>query len=95
MLLDDFHGTAAENIEAERIFREYANGFTREREELGCASTMYHRIHTEDDLPVSQHHRHIPPKQFEEVKEHLQDLLEKGVIQPRQSDYASPIVLVR
>ena len=43
-------------------------------------STMHNRIHTEDDLPVSECHRWIPPNQFEEVNEHLQDLLEKGVI---------------
>ena len=93
-LLDDFPGTAAEKKQAERIFQEYTDGFIQEGEELGCTSTMHHRIHTEDDLPVNQRHRCIPPNQFEEVKEHLQDLLEKGVIRPSQSDYASPIVLV-
>ena len=29
------------------------------------------------------------------MKQHLQELLKKGVIRPSQSDYASPIVLVR
>ena len=95
VLLDDFPGTAAEKREAERILREYADVFTREGEELGCTSTMHHRIRTEDDVPVNQRHRRIPPNQFKEVKQHLQELLKKGVIRPSQSDYASPIVLVR
>ena len=56
---------------------------------------MHHRIDTEDDVPVNQRHRPIPPNQFEEVQQHLQELLRKGVIRPSQSDYASPIVLVR
>ena len=60
--------------------------FTQEGKELGCTSIMYHRIHTEDDLPVDQRHRCILPNQFEEVKEHLQDLLEKGDIKPSQSN---------
>ena len=55
---------------------------------------MHHRIHTEGDVPVNQRHRQIPPNQFEEAKQHLQELLKKGVIQPSQCDYASPIVLV-
>lgn len=55
---------------------------------------MHHRIHAEDDIPVNQRYRRIPPNQFEEVKEHLQVLMERGVIRPSQSDYASPIVLV-
>ena len=95
VLLDNFHGTEAERREAERIFREYSDVFSRKREELGCTTTVHHRIHTEDDIPVNQRYRRIPPDHFEEVKEHLQVLLEREVIRPSQSDYASPIVLVR
>ena len=95
VLLDNFPGTEAERREAERIFREYADVFSHKGEELGCMTTVHHRIHTEDDIPVNQRYRRIPPNQFEEVKEHLQVLLERGVIRPSQSDYASPIVLVR
>ena len=83
VLLDDFSATAAGKREAERIFQEYADVFTQEGEELDCTSTMHRRIHTEDDIQVNQSHRHIPPNQFKEVKEHLQDLLERGVIRPR------------
>lgn len=93
--LDHFPGTAAEKREAERIFRRYADVFPRKGEELGCTTTVHHRIHTEDRIPVNQRYRRIPPNQLEEVKEHLQVLLERGVIRPSQSDYASPIVLVR
>ncbi|XP_048576473.1 uncharacterized protein LOC125558952 [Nematostella vectensis] len=94
-LLDGFPGTEEDRREAQRIFKEYADVFSREGEELGCTSTIQHRIHTEDDITVNQRHRRIPPNQFEEVKEHLQVLLDRGVIQPSQIDYASPIVLVR
>ena len=78
VLLDDFPGTAAEKREAERIFREYADIFTREGEELGCTSTMHHRIHTEDDVPIYQRHRWIPPNQFEEVKQQSAGTAEEG-----------------
>lgn len=93
--LEGFPGNREERTEAARIFREYADVFAREGEELGCTSTVRHRINTEDDVPVSQRHRRIPPNEFKEVKDHLQKLLDKGVIKPSQSDYASPIVLVR
>ena len=46
-------------------------------------------------VKVNQRHRRIPPNQLTEVKEHLQELLDKGVIRPSQSNYASPVVLVR
>ena len=44
---------------------------------------------------MNQRHRRIPPNQLTDVKELLQDLLEKGVIKPSQSNFASPIVLVQ
>lgn len=58
-----------QNRGAERVFQQYAV-FTGEEEELGCTSLMYHRIQREDDLPVDQRHRCIPPNQLE-LKEHL------------------------
>ena len=56
---------------------------------------IQHQIPTCDDIPVNQRHRRIHPNQLAEVKQHLQDLLDKGVIRPSQSNYASSIVLVR
>ena len=56
---------------------------------------IQHQIPTCDDILVNQLHRRIPPNQLTEVKEHLQELLDKGVIRPSQSNYASPVVLVR
>ena len=93
--LEDFQGTEKEKAHALQIFKKYADVFAQEGEELGCTPTVRHRIHTEDDVPVNQRYRRIPPNQFDEVKKHLQQLLDKGVIRPSQSDYASPIVLVR
>ena len=59
--------------------------FSRKGEKLGCTTTVHHRIHTPDDIPVNQRYRRIPLSQFKEVTEHLRVLLERGVIRPRQS----------
>ena len=93
--LEDFPGTAAEREETRRMFAGYADVFAKDGEGLGCTPTLQHRITTADDIPVAQRHRRIAPNQLSEVKKHLQELLEKGVIKTSQSDYASPIVLVR
>ena len=53
---------------------------------LARERSLDHRIHTEDDIPVNQQYRRIPPNQFEEVKKQVQVLLERGVIRPGQSD---------
>ena len=93
--LEDFPGTPDEKQEALRIFTTYSDMFTSEGNSLGRTTTIQHQIPTCDDIPVNQPHRRIPPNQLAEVKQHLQDLLDKGVIRPSQSNYASPIVLVR
>lgn len=48
-----------------------------------------------DETPVSQPYCRIPPNQYKEVKEHISELLRKGVIQENSISYASPVVLVR
>lgn len=93
--LDNFQGTEAQKQEALQLFAEYSDVFVREGEDLGCTTTVRHKIQTADDMPVAQRHRRIPPNLLAEVKQHLQELLDKGVIVPSESDYASPIVLVR
>ena len=92
--LEDFPGTPAKKQEALRIFNTYSNVFASEGNSLGRTTTIQHQIPTCDNIPVNQPHRCIPPNQLAEVKQHLQDLLDKGVISPSQSNYASPIVLV-
>ena len=93
--LTDFPGMPAEKQEALRIFTSYADIFARDGEVLGCTMTIQHTIPTSDDIPVAQCHRWIPPSHLMEVKQHLQERLDKGVIALSQSSYTSPIVLVR
>ena len=64
-------------------------------DDLGYTETVKHRIRTEDDIPVAQPNRIIPPNQYQEVNDHIQKLLDTSVIRESHSPYASPIVLVR
>ena len=79
--------------EALRIFTSYADVFSSEENSLGRTTKIQHQILTCDDMAVNQRHRRIHRNQLAEVKQHLQDLLDKGVIGPSQSNRA--IVLVR
>ena len=79
----------------EKLLQRHKEVFVSERSPLGCTDTVRHHIRTTDDIPISQPYRRIPPQLFEEVRNHLNDLLKKGVIQESESAYAAPIVLVR
>jgi transposase InsO family protein len=78
-----------------QLLKKYSHVFSQHKDDLGHTTTIKHRIITKDELPVRQPYRMIPPSQLEEVRQHLSDLLNTGVISESQSPYASPIVLVR
>ncbi|KAK3720968.1 hypothetical protein QZH41_006537 [Actinostola sp. cb2023] len=69
--------------------------FSQGANDLGCTSAVKHRIKLNDNIPFKQRHRRIPPAQYEEVRQHLKDMLECGVIRKSHSPWSSPVVLVR
>ena len=48
-----------------------------------------------DHQPFKERYRRIPPHLFEEVKQHLQEMVEMGAIRKSFSPWASALVLVR
>ena len=48
-----------------------------------------------DDKPFKECYRRIPPEEFEEVRKHLEEMVNIGAIRKSQSHWASAIVLVR
>lgn len=93
--LTDVNCTPKEKEELRQLLLKHADVFVQEGDELGYTETYKHRIPTTDDVPVSQPFRRIPPTQYQEVKEHIQKLLEDDIIQESHSPYASPVVIVR
>ena len=63
--------------------------------DLGHVTTVQHCIELTDDTPFKQRSRRIPPAMFQEVRDHLQGLLDTGIIRPSKSPFSSNIVLVR
>lgn len=54
--------------------------FSQGPNDLGCTSSVKHRIHLCDDSTFKQRHRRIPPSQYDEVRQHLKQMLDCGVI---------------
>ena len=61
----------------------------------GKTNAIKHFIHTTDSSPVKQRPYRLPHAYWKEVKQELKAMFAEGVIEPSQSDWASPIVLVR
>lgn len=93
--LTNVNCTPEEKEELRQLLLKHADVFVQEGDELGYTETYKHRIPTTDDVPVSQPFQRIPPTQYQEVKDHIQKLLEDDIIQESHSPYASPVVIVR
>ena len=48
-----------------------------------------------DDTPFKERSRRIPPAMIDEVRQHLQEMSDLGVIRRSESPYASNVVLVK
>ena len=62
---------------------------------LGRTNLIEHEIHLEDERPFKEPYRKIPPALVEEVREHLKEMLEIGVIRESSSPFSSNVVIVR
>ena len=63
--------------------------------DLGFTDLVEHEINIVDDTPFKEPYRRIPPALFEEVREHLKEMLDAGAIRESQSPFSSNVVLVR
>ena len=62
---------------------------------LGFTSVLSHQVRTGNSPPIKQYPRRLPYHYRGEIKQQVSDMLEKGVIQPSTSPWASPVVLVK
>lgn len=63
--------------------------------DLGCTDIVEHGIELTVPTPFKEHYRRIPSGMYEEVCEHLKDMLETGAIRESHSPFSSNVVLVR
>ena len=69
--------------------------FAKDDMDLGHTDSVKHNIKLTDSNPFKQRFRRIPPGMFTELKQHLQQMLDCGVIRESHSPWASNIVPVR
>ena len=96
----DLSSRSWSNLSAEQtkqgmeLLQKHSTVFSYGEGDLGCTTLVEHEIPLVDDGPVRQRYRRLPPSQYEQVKAHIQELLDRGVVRPSCSPYSSPIVVV-
>ena len=84
-----------EQKQLKHVLLEYQDVFACHDLDLGCLTTVKHRIDTKDSAPVKHRMRRTPIGFQDLEQQHLTKMLEAGVIQPSTSEWASAPVLVR
>ena len=80
---------------AKNMLRRNASIFSKHDLDMGKTNLVKDNIILTDPIPVKEKYRTIPPQMFSEVKAHLKEMLDLGVIRHSSSPWASAIVLVR
>lgn len=89
------HLTDSQVKEVQETLQQWTDVFAQHDLDIGCTDRVKHHIRLTDDQPFKERSRRIPPAMIEEVRQHLQEMLDLGVIQKSESPYASNVVLVR
>ena len=81
--------------EAYRMFSKWNSVFSKGDMDIGHTNLVEHHIKLDKEEPFKDPHRRIPPGLISEVREHLQKMLDAGVIRNSESPFSSNVVIVR
>ena len=99
--MKDIYERSTRNLESEDrakardLLLRYAHVFSTSDEDVGRTDFVKHKIHTGDKAPIKQPPRRLPEHMQREVKTHIDDMLHRGIIEPSESPWSSPIVLAK
>ena len=82
-------------LRAKQVLGNWSSIFSTGPTDLGRTDTVKHKINLTDDMPFKDTYRRIPPGLYEEVRQHLKEMIEADAIRPSESPYSSNVVLVR
>lgn len=86
---------ADQQQQGRELIQRYGAVFSQGEKDVGCTNLIEHEIPLLDNTPVRQRYRRLPPSQYEQVKAHIQDLLDREIVRVSCSPYSAPIVVVQ
>ena len=87
--------TEEEFLEAKQMLLEEHEVFSKSKNDIGHVPDFKIPINLVDDIPVNESYRSIPRPLYEDVKNHINNLLAHGWVRKSTSAYASPMVCAR
>eukprot|EP00794_Sanderia_malayensis_P003899 gene3899-4443_t len=94
VVLND-HLTAEQKQKVHEMLMKERGSFCKDDNDIGCANNLQMKMELTDNTPVAKTYLGVPRPLIGELKEYVEDLLNKGFIQRSRSSYSSPCVVVR
>ena len=88
------HLNETETQKFKALLIKYQDVFAKSSDNLGRTNKVKHTINTGNSNPIRQPPRRQPYGKREVEKQEVEHMLEKGIIEPSNSPWSSPIVLV-
>jgi hypothetical protein len=85
------HLTPGQRVELQKVLDKYPDVLT---EKLVLTHLIKYHIQLKGSTPVKATPYRLAPPKMQILREHIQKLLDKGVIEPSTLQYASPMFLV-
>ena len=82
----------AQKEKAKSMLWHERDAFGRHPNDIGSVKELELELHTTDEVPVQRRYNSIPRPLYEEVKKHIQLLLDKKWIEKSKSAWSSPVV---
>ena len=76
------------------LLAKFHKVFAIEDSEMGQMEAMEHHIELTDEKPLKERPQNMPEGLLEEVKEHLDHMLNDGAMTPSNSAWSNAVVLV-
>ena len=84
----------SEQKQARELLLKWEHLFAHSDLDLGKTALIKHKIRLTEQTPFKERYRHIPSHMYEDVRAHIQEMLDIGAICKSHSPWASAVVLV-
>lgn len=88
------HLTAEQALRLKDSLIRFQHIFAKSPDDMGCTDKAKHKIDTLHSKPIRQQMRRQPLGKREAEKEEVKTMLDRNIIEPSSSAWASPVVLV-
>ena len=84
----------SEQKQARDLLLKWEHLFAQNNLDLGKTARIKHKIRLTNQTPFKERYRCIPPHMYDDVRVHIQEMLDIGAIHKSHSPWASAVVLV-